>query len=187
MKLSDAIEQLNAVVLEIERLECEESTELGEYAELASPLKSAVDGMQAAVDRRVSLLKRLAREEEEARAVAAKFQKRAQRFAASLEQIKAATLAEIQANPQLEFRGKIHSMSVQSASKATVQFLDIAEPQKIGRIVAGDQARALYPAEWLEAVTVYSLKTGFEDALRKGELECDAAKALPKTKFLRMF
>lgn len=186
MKLSDAVEQLNAVVLEIERLEAEDSTELGDYSGLACSLKSAVDGMQESVDRRVALLKRIAREEEEARAVAAKFQKRAQRFAASLEQIKAATLAEINANPQLEFRGRIHSLAPATAGKVAVKFHPDFEPVSLKRILPSKEAWCGYPEEWLEPLQVYRLKDGFEEALRKNEIFCAAADTMPKTEYLRV-
>lgn len=186
MRLSQAIEELNAVTAEIERLEDEGVEDMGDYTALALPLKNAVEGLKEAVDRRVSLLKALQGQREEMLALARKFQRKAQRFDASIEQIRAATVAEIEANPMLEFRGHVYAVTAQSSSRASVKYLDIAEPQQVKRVVP-ESALSLYPQGWLEPVTLYTVKTGFEDAIRNGAVKCDAAHVLPKTKYLRLF
>jgi Asp-tRNA(Asn)/Glu-tRNA(Gln) amidotransferase A subunit family amidase len=173
--LSQAMEQLHAVIREVE-LRQEQDLPIDE---LVVPFHDASVSLQQAVDRRVWVLKQLQSSIEQARKSAQFWSAKARYLETALAHLEEQTIEVVKDEAQgLNSRIKV----CLSGGKQAVKFKDDTQPVAIARVVEPKN----YPTEYLEKKEVYVLKSDFEDDLRQGKVESEAAYVAARKKHLRL-
>lgn len=175
MPLSQAIEQFHEIIRQVE-LRQEQDLPIDE---LVVPFHDASVSLQQAVDRRVWVIKQLQAGIEQAKKSSQFWTAKARYMEAALEQLEQQTI-EMVKDEALGLNSRIKVCL--SGGKQAVKFRDDTQPVVVTRVVEPKN----YPTEYVEKKEVYVLKSDFEDDLRQGKIESDAAYLAARKKHLRL-
>ena len=173
--LAHAMEQLQSVVREVEMRQEQDLP----VEDLVLPYHDASVSLQQAVDRRVWVLKQLHAAIDQARKSSQYWAAKARYLEAAYASLEEQTI-EIVKDEAIGTNSKIKVCT--SGGKQAVKFKEDAAPVSMARVVEPKN----YPQEYLEKREVWVLKSDFEDDLRAGKIETDAAYVATRKKHLRL-
>lgn len=179
MKLSNAIEQLQRIIAEVEHRQESQQT----LDDLEIDFESANLSLREAIDRRGWLLKSLDSQIEAAQSTADFWHKKISYLKRTKDIIEKQTMELVEKNPEWDWQGYACKLKVATnGGKLPVKWQFEDTLGQIKRVVDPH----IFPIEFLEFKEIAVLKPEFEEALREGKLTTDVAYVAPRGKHLRV-
>ena len=178
MNLGEAARQLAEVIYEVERREAD----LLPIDDLAIPFQESSLSLAQAVDRRVWVLKSLKSQIANAKACAVWWSNKAKYLERAIEHLEEGLLGAFQETALDELQGEVSRVKLcNNGGKRSVQMR--YELGSVKRVIVTDLDK--FPTQFVKQETIHVLLDTFEDAVRDGSTETNAATLLVRGKHLR--